>query len=764
MSRKQAIQQKLKIAMKAAETTAKKIYHGEEEVAGGILTKIFNAAKVFVASTRKFFLDDCLTKASAITYTIILSLVPMLTVALTILSLYHGVGKNKKELFDRILLLMSEYNIKMNIDPIIDTILGLVENAGKIGGISAAVMVFSATALFRSLEKSLNDIWNVRKGRPLLLKIIYYWAALTLGPVMLAAGLYVSTQLSAALSSPNYHASAVTAGGRMWVVGDRSTVRFADQGKDQFEALNVTGGAINFENQRVYRYDVTEKTFIEQDAPVEPGDLRKTKFRGIQFIGNRGWIVGTNGIILATVNGGSRWSIRKYSDFNFNDIRMLNERRGFIATDSGRLFSTADGGASWEIQELEGQPNITSIAFSENTGIITGSRGVIFITNDGGNTWEKQILQGARRQNRYATIAASYMQGGKKIWLAGGDGTLLVSEDGGKSWTSRKCNDVNYHTIFFINSEEGAAGGDKGKLVRTDDGGTTWSSVKLPMMGINSMLLRDGRLWAVGDAGTIMASHDRGATWRYVKKGRTFAFTIINFLAPFAIIWLLFLMAYITLPNTKVPFAPAALGASFTSALWVLFIMGFSVYIKSFAGSTFAIYGALAGVPLFLLIVYASSLIILYGAEVAYTLMHPETYHSLKKSRRDASELRVYLGIDLITLIYRSFESGKGASSKKELGRTAACGPKELDLYLRLFVDAGLIVQDAEGNYMPAGSSANIRVNRVIDAILNISLDMPAPAGTSPSRVFLGKLFNRITSSRRKVVGKLTLKELMDKE
>jgi membrane protein len=763
MSRKQALQKKLKSAMNKAERFSKKIYSGEE-TAGGIVNRIINTVKVFIASTRKFILDDCLTKASAITYTIILSLVPMLTVALTILSVYYKVGKNKKELFDQILLLMADYNIKMNIDPIIDTILGLVENAGKIGGISAAVIIFSATALFRSLEKSLNDIWNVRKGRPVLLKIIYYWAAITLGPIMLAAGLYVSTRLSTILSSPNYYASAVTAGDRMWVAGDRSTIRVADAGNDRFNALDASGGAIRFENQRVYRYDVGEKTFIGQDEPLEPGNLKKTRFRGIQFIGDRGWIVGTDGIILTTATGGSRWSIRKYGDFNFNDIRMLNERRGFIAAESGRLLSTADGGASWEIQEWEGQPDLTSIAFRGNTGIIAGGRGIILRTDDGGTTWEKQTLEGARRQNRYANITAAYMLSEKELWLAGGDGTLLFSGDGGKSWTSRKCDGVNYRAVFFLNSEEGVAGGDKGKLVRTADGGATWAGVKLPMLRINSILLRDGRLWAVGDAGTIMASDDKGATWKYVKKGRSFAYTIINFLAPFAIIWLLFLLAYISLPNTKVSFIPAALGASFTSAVWVMFIMGFIVYIKSFAGSTFAIYGALAGVPLFLLMVYASSLIILYGAEVAYTLMHPETYQSLQKPGRDPEELNVYNGIDLIARIYRKFESGMGASSMKELHGSAACGPKKLDLYLRLFAEEGLIVQDGGGDYMPAGSSAAISMNRVIDAILRISHAVPVPGGKSSFKIFLGKLFSRITASRRKVVGKLTLKELMDKE
>ena len=187
MSKKEAIKKRINDRKDRAVTLARGIYHGEETLHGAWRT-IVNAAKVLIVAGRKFIKDECFTRASSITYTIILSLVPILAVGPAIYSLYSGVGKNKKELFDQVLLLMAQYNISMNIDPIIDTILGLVENAGKIGGVSAAVMIFSATALFRSLENSLNAIWKVKKGRHVHLQVIFYWAALTLGIILLASG------------------------------------------------------------------------------------------------------------------------------------------------------------------------------------------------------------------------------------------------------------------------------------------------------------------------------------------------------------------------------------------------------------------------------------------------------------------------------------------------------------------------------------------------------------------------------------------------
>ena len=199
MTRNKAIRNRINERKDRAVTLATDIYRGDETL-NGAWRMIANGAKVLIVAGRKFIKDECFTRASSITYTIILSLVPMLTVGLAVYSLYSGVGRNEKELVERVQLLLDQYSITMNIAPIIETILGLVDNAGKIGGISAAVMIFSATALFRSLENSLNVIWKVKKGRLVHLQIIFYWAALTLGVILLASGTYVAARISALIS------------------------------------------------------------------------------------------------------------------------------------------------------------------------------------------------------------------------------------------------------------------------------------------------------------------------------------------------------------------------------------------------------------------------------------------------------------------------------------------------------------------------------------------------------------------------------------
>ena len=240
---------------------------------------------------------------------------------------------------------------------------------------------------------------------------------------------------------------------------------------------------------------------------------------------------------------------------------------------------------------------------------------------------------------------------------------------------------------------------------------------------------------------------------------------IIGFLAPFAIIWLVFLMAYITLPNMKMPFGPAAIGASVTSAVWVLFIMGFNVYVRSFAKSTFAIYGALAAIPLFLLLVYASSLIILYGAEVAYTLMYPETYRKSSKclQRQRGAEALPRPGPSLPRVPEIRVRRRRDAAEGGCRGQSAAVSGHDIDRYVRLFLDGRLILQAEDGSFLPSTGSARVRLNDAIDAVVQVTMSVPAHAGSHQGRRFLATLLGKIDSSRRKSVGNLTLKDLIDK-
>jgi len=723
-----------------------------------VYNKIITTAKVFIVATRKFMIDDCLTKASAIAYTAIVSLIPTLTVFLTFISVFSGVENKKEDLFRDISLFMIEHSIKLNIDFIFEAISGLIDNAKTIGGIGALLVLFTATATLRALEKSLNDIWRVKQGRSLFQKIIYYWAALTLGPVMLIAGTTVATKLSDVFSSANYN-SVYLSGDKIWVVGNKGSLLNTDMNKTRFSTSDET--SFDYENQRIYNYKFSDNQFSEDDFRLDSLSIMKEEFKDIQFIGDEGWVVGSKGIILNTKDNGKSWTISKWGDFTLNDIHMLNSQRGFISADSGVILITENGGRHWSVYDTKDVTlNFNSISFNDATGIITGNKGRMLYTTDSGQNWTLRTIAESKRKNKLVDLNSAFFIDKTNVWIAGNDGVILHSTDGGTTWLPGKFMEYNYYAVMFLNANEGFIAGENGMIIHTDNGGASWKSDSLPAYKINKLLSVSGALWAIGNGGIIQKSIDNGKTW-HGRSGKSIFAMLINFFAPFLFIWLLFLLAYSTIPNTKVPFRYSAIGAAFTGAIWVIFILLFIVYVKAFASGTFAIYGALASIPLFLLMIYASALIILYGAEVSFTMMHPETYASLKHVFEDTRKVNMYYGLAILQSIYFKFEAGEGNTKYSELLRKAGNHSVDLDHFIKLFIDQKLVVTDKNGGYLPSNSSSNIILTDLFNMINEAKITIP------PSRMKKIKgegniidIFNKLNNQRNKILSKMTLKDL----
>jgi membrane protein len=73
-------------------------------------------------------------------------------------------------------------------------------HSGALGLSGTIALVFVAIGLLSTIEATFNDIWGVTRGRNWFVRIIHYWAAITLGPlvVILAMGLAVGSQFQVA--------------------------------------------------------------------------------------------------------------------------------------------------------------------------------------------------------------------------------------------------------------------------------------------------------------------------------------------------------------------------------------------------------------------------------------------------------------------------------------------------------------------------------------------------------------------------------------
>ncbi len=144
----------------------------------------------FVGYVFKRFGKDRGTRvAASLSYSSLLAIVPMMTIALALMSAFPGFQDSKGELQASLLnnlLPSAELQIAEQLN-------SFVANASNMTAIGVLALAVTAIMLLYTISNSFNSIWRVQEKRPIFNLILVYWALLTLGPLMLGASLTVSS-------------------------------------------------------------------------------------------------------------------------------------------------------------------------------------------------------------------------------------------------------------------------------------------------------------------------------------------------------------------------------------------------------------------------------------------------------------------------------------------------------------------------------------------------------------------------------------------
>ncbi len=146
-------------------------------------------------------------QAAALSYHTIFGIVPLTIVILLVFQsfpAYSGLGERVKDIvYEQLNLSTIEFPDPANSEETVrlteylDGIVGgffTGVNELSIAGFSVIIVIWAALALLSTIEKAFNNIWHVGRGRNFLHRIINYWALLTLGPLLLGVGIYISTK------------------------------------------------------------------------------------------------------------------------------------------------------------------------------------------------------------------------------------------------------------------------------------------------------------------------------------------------------------------------------------------------------------------------------------------------------------------------------------------------------------------------------------------------------------------------------------------
>jgi photosystem II stability/assembly factor-like uncharacterized protein len=200
------------------------------------------------------------------------------------------------------------------------------------------------------------------------------------------------------------------------------------------------------------------------------------------------------------------------------------------STSYGMILFSPDGGDTW-LRQGEGMTSLKDISLFDvwavDTNIVwaVGSNGSILKTNDGGKTWVRITSPQIPPATAFQSIS---MVGHNDIWISGESGTVINSRDGGNTWTIFDTNFFHnglMQGIHAINSQTAyvvggfpVSNGYRGFIARTADGGQTWDSL-IPGNNYNQhewigvKATDKSHIVVYGSHSHYAFSNDAGATW-----------------------------------------------------------------------------------------------------------------------------------------------------------------------------------------------------------------------------------------------------------
>lgn len=140
---------------------------------------------------RTRFREDRLgVTASSLTFTTLIALVPLVAVMLAVFSAFPLFADFRVSLEKYFLQALVPDNIAK---PVLTAVTNFARQAGKLGTAGLVVLLLTALALMLTIDRTLNEIWRVRRPRPIAQRVLVYWAAITLGPLALGVSLSMSS-------------------------------------------------------------------------------------------------------------------------------------------------------------------------------------------------------------------------------------------------------------------------------------------------------------------------------------------------------------------------------------------------------------------------------------------------------------------------------------------------------------------------------------------------------------------------------------------
>ena len=235
-------------------------------------------------------------------------------------------------------------------------------------------------------------------------------------------------------------------------------------------------------------------------------------------------------------------------------------------------------------------------------------------------------------------------------------------------------------------------------------------------------------------------------------------------ITPVVFAWLALTTFYMFMPNTRVRLGPAFIGAIVAGTSWEIMKSVYVWYNTSVATGSF--YGSLATIPVFLLWIYLSWIIVLFGAEVAFAAQHAGRYRREVEAIRVSPAIRDRIALVVCVETVKFFEAGEPAPTDEALAERINAPVRVVHEISYQLVEKGILrrVYPRDGmdpGLMPGRDPGTLTARDVLAAIRNYGDPCALPGGEQADKVY--RLIDRAEEEATEALGRTTLKELAAK-
>lgn len=202
-------------------------------------------------------------------------------------------------------------------------------------------------------------------------------------------------------------------------------------------------------------------------------------------------------------------------------------------------------------------------------------------------------------------------------------------------------------------------------------------------------------------------------------------------LIPYTLIWLLFTLMYIILPNTRVTLKSGIIAGIIAGTLYQLVQWGyinFQVGVSRYG----AIYGSFAAFPLFLIWMQFSWLIVLLGAEISFAHQNVDKYQFDNDNLQLSTRHKKLIALLITKKVVQIFKNGDPPIDLDTIAREVEVPVRFVKMILDDLVEANVLSEvvsnEGDPNYQPALDINQINIQLVIDRLESKGLNNVCPA------------------------------------